>query len=184
MSPDRDWDPGGLISPEARAKIILELQARTGFRTFVETGSAEGDMVAAVMHAFDRVYTIEFHASSYLHCFRRFAAHPKVTCLHGDSEELLWHVCEVLHEPAIFWLDAHMPGGSQAPKETPILGEVKEILGRSGKVQHLLLIDDARLFGIHPLYPTQAKIRQMAARYPGYSYAMVDDIMRVIPPGV
>ncbi len=172
-------DTGEMLPAEARVEIIRDYARKSGFRTFVETGTASGATTAALMDEFDRLYTIELDHNSYLAAFRKFAATPKVTPLHGDSERVIWSVMEVVTEPAVFWLDAHYCGGARAAKDTPIEQELIEIMGR--KTTHVILVDDARLFGVDPAYPSVEKVQAFVRGYKSYVFSAADDILRLVP---
>lgn len=170
-----------MLDADGKIEVIRSYARRSGFRTFVETGTADGYTVAGLLGEFDRVYTIELGHEAYLQCFRRFAPQPKVTCLWGSSEKVLWHVMEVLDGPAVFWLDAHYTGGAgtRGEVDTPIKKELLEVFGRSRR--DVVLIDDARLFGTDPAYPTVDWVRQFLVHYPGFHFELKDDIMRIVP---
>ena len=50
---------------------------------------------------------------------------------------------------------------------------------------HMIAIDDARLFGTDPAYPTVAWVQQYVARYRHrYRFELEDDIIRIVPVGM
>jgi len=104
-----------------------------------------------------------------------------VTILEGDSTTELKKILARLTEPAIFWLDAHASGGETATGvlETPIQSELRCILDHPVKA-HVILIDDAREFGMGKDYPTIRRVRKlMASTYRGFE--VKDDIIRITP---
>lgn len=150
-------------------------------RTFIETGTADGSTTAALVSEFDRVFTIELDHAVYLHNVRRFAQDHRVTCLHGDSTTVLKELLLGLNgEPAMYWLDAHFSGGARGRVDTPIEAELREVFWRGGP--KVVLIDDARLFGTDPAYPTVEWVETLVAKSPGsWSFELRDDIMRIVP---
>jgi hypothetical protein len=69
-------------------------------------------------------------------------------------------IIEKVNHPAIFWLDGHYSGDitAKGDKECPILEELAAIFSGE-KHDHILLIDDARLFnGTHD-YPTLEDVK-------------------------
>lgn len=177
-----------LTAPE-RVEVIREYARRANRRpfdlripTFIETGSGDGSTTAALIEEFDRLFTIELNHGFYLHCVKRFLREPKVTPLWGDSEEVLKEVLWALDEPAVFWLDAHYDksGGVQGRQETPIEIELAEIFKYPHR--HVILIDDARLFGPDPAYPTLDQVAR-SFRYSQIPWVMTvqDDIIRIVP---
>lgn len=165
-----------------RAKIIMAYQKATGYDVFIETGTGDGTMVAAVRGAFSRVVTIELNHHFYRHCYRRFANDPGVTCLWGDSGTMLWDVLHVEQRPAIFWLDAHYdedPNGARGDKDTPIERELQEILNRQRRPIDVILIDDARFFGVKKDYPTLSWIEQQVSYQHNLAVTLRHDIIRI-----
>lgn len=161
--------------PAAERVEIIRADA-AGYRVFVETGTADGYTTAALLDAFARLYTIELDPDFYLASMRRFALEPKVLTIHGDSSSVLPELLHVMHEPAVYWLDAHWSGGpTRGPVDTPIVAELAEIL-KHGRPD-TILIDDARLFGTDPAYPTVADLELIAGRYA----VVADDIIRFYP---
>lgn len=115
----------------------------------VETGTWHGDGVQAALEAgFGHVYSIELSYELFARACDRFADNPRVTLLHGQSDERLPEVLNQLDGPATFWLDAHYSSGDTAHGTTfcPILDELDLIAHHPVKT-HTLLIDDLRLFG-------------------------------------
>lgn len=129
----------------------------------VETGTYRGDTVAACLGTFERIISIELDPAWAALARRRFSHEPRVELLHGDSAELLPGVVRALKGPALFWLDGHWSGpGSETARGsavTPILEELRVVL--SSRPDHVVLIDDARLFGSSPGYPSLDEIRQV-----------------------
>lgn len=171
------------LPPQKRREILRDYGQRHGLEFFVETGTANGDTPAALMPHFQHLYTIEVGEGQWRAAVQRFKGRH-VTCLHGDSAEQLPKVLSELGDNrALFWLDGHACGGDRAKKDTPILEELDAIFA-SG-VDHVILIDDARLFGGMTHYgewdwPHIDEIRVAASDH-GYDYECADDIIRLTP---
>jgi hypothetical protein len=87
-----------------------------------------------------------------------------------------------LNEPALFWLDGHYSGGvtEKADIETPIMKELEYIFTHPVK-NHLILIDDARLFIGKRDYPTLEVVRDLTAKHmKDFSFTVQDDILIII----
>ena len=125
-------------------------------------------MVRAMIPHFDRIWTIELGDQLYAEAQEKFRDERKVQLIHGDSGRELGRLLPQLDAPALFWLDApalfwldaHYSGGplrgatsARGEKDTPILEELSHILG-AADTRHVVVIDDARLFGTDPAYPT------------------------------
>lgn len=172
------------LPPQKRREILRDYGRRFGLNVFVETGTANGDTPAALVDDFEALYTIEVGKAQWQAAVDRFKNEPKVACLHGDSgEHLPKVVAELDDQRALFWLDGHYCGGDRAEKDTPILEELAAIF--STGVDHVILIDDARLFegmshyGEHD-WPHIDEIKHIAAGH-GYAFECTDDIIRLTP---
>jgi hypothetical protein len=140
--------------PEA---LILALQRRVQAADFIETGTYRGDTAGWAAGHFERVTTVEFSSAYHAAAQARFRGQPKVRTLHGNSASVLREVVPGLAGPAIFWLDAHWSGLDTAGQEAecPLLEEIALINAVSR--EHVLLVDDARLFCAPPPRPHRAE---------------------------
>jgi len=75
--------------------------------------------------------------------------------INGDSGEKIQSLLTEINEPCVFWLDGHYSGGITAKAEidTPIMAELDAIFNHK-ILNHVILIDDARLFIGENDYPT------------------------------
>jgi hypothetical protein len=117
-------------------------------------------MVKAMIPHFDHIWTIELGDRLYAEAQEKFRDATNVHLIHGDSGRELGRLIPQLDAPALFWLDAHYSGGplrgatsARGEKDTPILEELDQLL-RAAEPHHVVVIDDARLFGTDPAYPT------------------------------
>ena len=172
-------------TPPRRAKILtLKRYAETyGLRTFIETGTYLGDTTAALAAVCDRCISIEVDESLYERARRRFAGHPNVEIVRGDSGRVLPRILDELEGPALFWLDAHYSGGitGRGDEETAVASEVRAIASHAG-AGHVVLIDDARSFTGTAGYPTMEELASAIAlaRQP-YAMDVEADIIRLRP---
>lgn len=166
----------------ADQRVAVLRQYGGGCPWFVETGTADGYTTAALIPEFDRLITIELDADRYRSvAAQRFLHEPKVLPLLGDSAEWLCEIVHVLTEPTLFWLDAHYSGGTRGDVDTPVRDEL-DMIGRA-TVPTVVMIDDARMFGNDPAYPTQHDITMWAARH-HHRCETRHDIIRLTPIGV
>ena len=162
--------------------IVLGYQRRHRLRTFVETGTYTGEMIAAVRRRFDRAISIELDRALYEAACRRFAGDPGVHLLHGDSGALLPHMLAGLNEPAMFWLDGHYMGAGtgRGAVDSPLVEEMRGLLAHPVR-GHVVLIDDARLCVGTDGYPTVDELRTMiTGARPGTSFGIDADIIRCV----
>ena len=162
--------------------VILRYQRSRRLRTFIETGTFTGEMVAAMRPYFDRIFSIEMSPEIYEAASRRFAGDSRVTLVLGDSATELPRLLEALDHPALFWLDGHFMGAgtARAQEDSPVRAELGALL-RHPVRGHLVLIDDARLFLGADGYPTVAELRNWVERErPGSRFDVEDDIIRCV----
>lgn len=177
-----DWRRNHLPpAPHAiKRDVILEHARRAGLEVFIETGTFFGDTLAAVQHQFRELHSIELSAKLHRKARQRFADQPRVHLVLGDSGEQLPRLLERLAEPALFWLDGHFSGGvtARGSSDTPISRELSAVLAHPVR-EHVVLIDDARLFGTARDYPSVAQIREAVARdRPDWALRIESDIIR------
>lgn len=175
------WDP--TITAQERIDVIIKYGRRfSSIRTFVETGTANGDTCYALQEYFTRLYTIELVPSSYESSRTRLQEFEQIKCLFGDSAQVLPQLLAEINEPCLFWLDGHWSGSLEArgAVDTPVASELATIFATG--LPHVILIDDARLFGRDPAYPTLEWVRDLAtSQHIGFDFSYSDDIMRVVP---
>lgn len=180
-----DWEKNGKPFPPphiVKQKAIEEYAAKTGAAVLVETGTYLGDMVEAQKNKFTKIYSIELSERLYKKAQKRFRENENIILLQGDSGVKITEVVKKLTEPAIFWLDGHYSGGitAKAEKECPVPEELNAIFNTP--LNHIILIDDARLFnGTHD-YPTIEQV-QLIMQHHRKNYIMEnkDDIIRLLP---
>ena len=125
---------------------------------------------------------IELSSALYAAAVRRFRRARNVTLLHGDSAVVLPDVLRDLHEPAVFWLDAHFASGetAQGPEVTPVWQELEHVLAHPVE-GHVVLADDARAFtsGLAN-YPSLEDVRKrLGEAGTGWALRVEHDIIRI-----
>jgi hypothetical protein len=170
--------------PLYKQRVVRRYARLFHARCLVETGTYLGDMVAAQLPHFDRIYSIELSRELAEAAGRRFAQQKKVTIEWGDSGAVLPSLLRQLDEPCVFWLDGHDSGGitARSALATPIMAELRAILTHS-REDHIILIDDARCFDGTGDYPTLPEIRAMLSSYrPRWTFEVKDDVIRLHSP--
>ena len=138
-----------------KQRVLLNYAKRYGLSILVETGTYRGGMVEAMRTRFHRIYSIELSRELYEQAVIRFEGSNNIELFHGDSAVELEHVVNSLNQPALFWLDGHYSGAATArgTSDTPVFEELNQIFSSKQK-GHVIIIDDARCFGVNPGYPT------------------------------
>jgi hypothetical protein len=144
---------GGRVGPPPhiiKQEAVREAGRKGRARTFVETGTLHGDMVAAMAHDFDDLYSIELSRELWLLARLRFLGRRHIHLILGDSSEKLGGLLQQIDRPCVFWLDGHYGGGIMArgKKDVPIVEELSAILAHRVKT-HVILIDDVGIFERH-----------------------------------
>jgi hypothetical protein len=170
---------------ELKAQIIRDYAAKYHIRTFIETGAFFGDMIDTLQDHFDALTTIELDSKLAAKAKQRFKDSPKIRVVQGDSGRRLPEILTTFNEPALFWLDGHYSGGvtAKGDVDTPIVAELTHLFSAEPR-NHVILIDDARLFGTASDYPSIAKIDSLLKTHrPGWKMSIETDIIR-LEPGV
>ena len=181
---EASWHRAGCPVPPpniVKRKFIVRCAREARVRNFVETGTYHGDTVRYVLDDFERIFSIELSEHLAALARRRFSAHKHVSILLGDSGELIHEVLRNLSGPALFWLDGHYSEGETARgiQDTPILRELDAIFGDLPKANHLILVDDARLFGTDPAYPSLELVQRLASDAGYQSFELKHDIIHL-----
>jgi hypothetical protein len=183
---EREWKDKGCPSPPphvVKQAVIDEYRRAYDVSTLIETGTYRGDMIFAQKDRFKKVMSIELGLDFFQAAKERFKSDQNVVLYHGDSATVMPQVLPQLTGPAIFWLDGHyMPGVTEkGNKECPVYEEVDAILKYEG-MNHVMLIDDARLFVGKYDYPTIPELAEFVKkRSPRYDLEVKYDIIRITP---
>ena len=179
----RQWEEDGSPVPPphiVKQGIIQEFQQKTGYSILIETGTYQGDMVEAQKSRFGRIISIELGQDLFEKARKRFDKDKNVTIAQGDSGKVLPLLLENVDRPAIFWLDGHYSEGitARGEKECPIFEEIEAIFSKKN-LNHVLLIDDARLFTGQGDYPSIEELTEfIKSKNPHYEVEVKHDIIR------
>jgi hypothetical protein len=126
----------------------------------IETGTFLGVTAARCARVFDRVVTIELDADLALRARAYLQRFPNVELLHGDGAKVLPDVItrDDAREAVVF-LDGHYSGGVTAHGDVadPALSELDTLAHYSERVCGVV-VDDFRLFGTEPGFPSKATL--------------------------
>lgn len=184
----KEWERSGRPAPPphiVKQRAIKQFAEKYGLKILIETGTYYGDMVEAMKNSFKQVYSIELSHELFEKATQRFAGNDKVKIIHGDSGVKLGELIPSLDEAALFWLDGHYSAGitAKGDNDTPIYEELTHIFGSPTK-GHVILIDDARLFGTDPSYPSMDELsRFIRSRNPNVEIDVENDSIRIVPTG-
>lgn len=179
----RRWERTGRTSASphlVKQGVIRRYAAQHRCSTLVETGTFRGDMILAMLDDFRTLYSIELHPKLHSRAVSLFKEQPSVRLLQGDSGIRISDVLAELNEPAIFWLDGHFSAGQTAKADinTPIIAELDKVL-KHHIPNHVVLIDDARLFTGEDDYPTLDDVRKQLERLGRFDMKVEDDVIAI-----
>ncbi|MGQ0828889.1 MAG: hypothetical protein ACT4ON_10915 [Bacteroidota bacterium] len=160
---------------------IKEFQKKSGHKTLIETGTFTGNMIESCKSVFKTVISIELSHDLYNKACERFKEDKNVKLYQGDSAIKLPEILKAVTEPCIFWLDGHFSSGITAmgEKYTPINEEMNSIFTHPIK-NHIILIDDARLFIGEDDYPKMENFKKYVNEtVPTFHFEVKDDIIRI-----
>ncbi len=143
----------GIVRWGAPTEIIVKIKELYGIDKFVETGTYYGKTACWAASVFKQVITVENSAVIYENVKKTCGHIKNIKFVYGDSRTELDKIISEIDCPCIFWLDAHWSQGDTFGKkdECPLIKEI-EIINNS-KFDHVILIDDARLFEYPPPSP-------------------------------
>jgi hypothetical protein len=163
------WRTEGYFSPVPyfiRRAQLLQIGKSIGADVAVETGTFRGDTTAFLARHFHQVHTIEVVHSLAGLAIERFRKTPSIKVWEGDSSEVLRQLVPQLNRATLFYLDGHDSGGitGKGSKACPVREELDIIYG-CANINVAVVIDDARLFGTDPDYPTVSDIMQWMKKW-------------------
>jgi len=145
----------GAVSFSISRDLVEAAAKELPFEAFVETGTFEGDAVAAVADLFPEIHSVELSTVHFEKARARFDGMANVRLAQGGSVEFLRAMAPGLRDRSVlFYLDAHWcaaEGSAGEKSQCPLLDEIRAI-GTLGE-RSLILIDDARLFLATPPEP-------------------------------
>ena len=176
------WYIKGKPSPAPHIVKEKMITKNRGNRTIlIETGTYLGEMVIKMRHNFQKIYSIELDKKLFEAAQERFQHDQTIEILNGDSGEVLQMLLPKTTAPTLFWLDGHYSGGvtSKANLNTPIYRELNTILAHPVS-DHIILIDDARLFVGEHDYPTLLDLENfISQKTNGHTFSVINDIIRI-----
>lgn len=158
---------------------------------FIETGTFLGDTIEFFKNNFKELYSIELSKDLAERATKRFNADHHIKIIQGNSATELKSILAKITSQCIFWLDGHYSTEfwlgdeyiitAKGDKNTPILKELSQIADHSLK-DHIILIDDARLFIGKSDYPSIAKLKKfISKKMPLHGFEIKNDIIRILP---
>jgi glycosyltransferase involved in cell wall biosynthesis len=153
-------------APEATAKRahLLSLFHARGHRTLLESGTFVGDTVEYFMPHAARIISVEVEPKLFADAQRKFLGVPNVELVFGDALHLIPGIVDELEDPPLIWLDGHFSegvtgSGDEIEPAASILASLGAVRTPAGTT---IVVDDLRLFGLHPDFPGLDELVQRA----------------------
>ena len=173
-----------LMSDAEKREAIVRWGQSCGCEIVVESGTFMGWTAEYVSKYFGRYITIELDPIFYRKAVDKFKDTKSVEVILGNSGDVLPGLMGKLDRRTLFYLDGHYCGHNTAKgnSNTPIIQEIMTILGHADK-NHVILIDDARMFLGCDGYPSIRALRKMVNRIAkDYELRVSDDIIKIYNP--
>jgi hypothetical protein len=165
-----------------KQRTVLEYAQAFGLTTLVETGTYYGEMIAAVLHRFRRIYSIELDPRLARLAQQRFRKYSHVEIVESDSQRAIPRLLRQLNEPCLFWLDAGYFGwGGDVGNPNRLGTEFSAILADTVP-QHVILMDDADGIRDEAGLPLLSQvIASLESDYPDRRVEVAHNILRIAP---
>lgn len=153
-------------------------------QTLIETGTFYGQTVNATRKTFQQIMSVEVYEPLYQYNRWQFEKTKNVSLFFGDSVDKLPGMIGQATGRILYWLDGHCSGdGTGAGSQVcPVINEL-ECLIRLNRTNDCILIDDKRLFGTDPSYPTLSETEKVLKRInPDYIIVYDSDCLIALPP--
>ncbi|MBU1349518.1 hypothetical protein KJ978_03525 [Patescibacteria group bacterium] len=166
-----------------KQEVVKKYSEKFAIKIFIETGTYLGEMIDAVKEKFEKVISIELDKKLFYKAKNKFSTNNHIEIINGDSAKVLFEILTKIEKPTLFWLDGHYSGGTTAKGDlnTPIYQELNAILSHKIK-NHIILIDDARLFIGKDDYPMLSQLQSLVLqKNPRLNFEYKNDIIRIYP---
>ncbi|MEI6494862.1 MAG: hypothetical protein WCO03_02255 [bacterium] len=171
------------LTPQIKRSILRRFVIDYKCLALVETGTQYGDTPWHFRHELSEIYSIAFHPGLAAISRERFRCFPHIHIVEGDSGGKLVEILPKLEKKTLFWLDGHYSAGTtaQGKLDCPIYAELQSIFEEC-RVPYVVLIDDARCFGVDKDYPTIQELESFVMKSgPQLAFGITNDVIFIIP---
>jgi hypothetical protein len=165
-----------------KQRTVLEYAQAFGLSTLVETGTYYGEMIAAVVDRFRKIYSVELDQELARRARQRFRRYSHVEIIEGDSQMVVPDLLRRLHERCLFWLDAGYCGWVGEVGNRNRLGAEFAAILNNRITDHVILMDDADGIRDEQGLPTLPQvIAAIESDYPKRRVEVARNIIRITP---
>lgn len=178
------WIKSGCPAPAhalAKQKELIKYKNKFNIDVLIETGTCYGGTIDALKSNFKTLISIEISNELFNLAKIKFAKYSHIKLYEGDSGMMLPIILKDIHQKSLFWLDGHYSGDNTGKGDlnTPIYKELEAIY--KNRMDHVILIDDARLFIGKEDYPTMDELKSFVFNLnPNASIEVAIDIIRIV----
>lgn len=149
-----------LVDSASRFFLFRRLQALTGARVFIESGTFHGVTARNCSMIFDTVFTIELDSTLAGNARTYLSDCTSVTVIEGDAVAVLPTLLERPDvDQVMIFLDGHYSGEGTAHGDVAEPAPMElEIIARWREKVRAIIIDDFRLFGVETGFPSKAML--------------------------
>lgn len=148
-------------------RSILSLKRKTNAKNLVETGTYLGVTTKRCASHFAKIYTIELDKGLAEQAKKHLSSRKNIEVIQGDAVKILPTVfLKDEHNDLLIFLDGHFSGGDTACGDLPepAIEELKVLSPFRDKIAGII-IDDFRLFGTEPGFPSKSEIFKAIEQY-------------------
>lgn len=165
-----------------KQRAVLEYAQAFGLSTLVETGTYYGEMIAAVVERFRKIYSVEIDPELAKRAQQRFRTYSQVEIIQGDSQMVVPELLQRLNERCLFWLDAGYCGWIGEVGNRNRLGSEFAAILNDRIPDHVILMDDADGIRDEQALPMLPKvIAAIESDYPNRRVEVARNIIRITP---
>jgi hypothetical protein len=162
------WIKAGCPAPAhamAKQKELLKYKKEYNIDVLIETGTLYGGTLHALKSNFKTLISIEISHELFILAKSRFKTFKHIKLYEGDSSVILPLILNDIKQKCLFWLDGHYSGDNTGRGDliTPIYKELEAIYRNARN--HIILIDDARLFVGKDDYPTLDELKSFILNF-------------------
>jgi len=165
-----------------KQRTVLEYAQAFALTTLIETGTYYGEMIAAVVERFHKIYSIELDPELAKRARQRFHKYSQVEIIAGDSQAVVPQLLQRLNERCLFWLDAGYCGWGGGIGNPNRLGSEFSAILSDRIPDHVILMDDADGINGEGGSPTLPElIALIESSYPKRCIEVAHNIIRITP---
>ena len=167
-----------------KRSVLKQTLLEYGLNSLVETGTQYGDTPWFFRDELSEIWSIELSPTLADLARRRFRKYQHIHVVQGDSSDRLPEIIPHLKTPTLFWLDGHYSSGitARGSLDCPVYAELQAVFSIC-KQRWVIMIDDARSFGVEKDYPTLEKLDYFVrGALPEAQIVVEHDMIKIVPP--